>query len=181
MKFKITDEEKKIIEQFEQSKIPTFYNSGNAGIAFIERVRSDVCFYLLNGAVITCEVYSEIDNCYKEFTDKVTFENFDENAQTHYKLLHGVMQIFKKYYFACPDYSVYSVGVKKPFFRMLKTGFNRLKTWWILLVMLCCLVFAAGIFVIIFCPFTVIKTVSAVFIVLAMIGLFFLWAFAPFA
>lgn len=178
MKFKITDEEKRIIELFEQSKIPTAYTADNADINFVERVHSDICSFLLNATAITCETYCEIDNNYKEFTSKITFENFDENALFHYKLLLEVMEIFKKYYFSCPDYHVYSVGVKKPFFRLLKLGI-RLNKEWLLLSLLSCLVWFAAVLVIIFCPIDTIKIVAAVFMVLAMIGLFFAWLFTP--
>ena len=99
MQFKLSKEEKELINWFQKAKYPAVYKADQTdNILFIETVDFDVCSLLLAGKAITATRYKEIIEEYKKYLSQLDVKSFDEYALTHYCHTVKIMEMFKKYY-----------------------------------------------------------------------------------
>lgn len=97
MNYKISKNEKIVIERVEKAKIPTIYKMDlTDNILFVELVSFDVCQLLLKGKPVKKYQYDNIMNEYQKFLAQVNTDMFDDNATFHYKDIVKVMEIFEK-------------------------------------------------------------------------------------
>ena len=93
----LTDNERKLIKEFQQTKIPSVYKLDNTdNILYIEHVDFDLCKILLKNKKVSNDY---IQNEFKEFANflnQLNIYNYDEDDKKHLNLLLEVVNIFMK-------------------------------------------------------------------------------------
>lgn len=93
----ITDNEKKLIKEFQQAKIPSVYKLDNTdNILYVEHVDFDLCNILLKNKKVSNEY---VQNELKEFAiflTQLNINNYDKDDKKYLNLLLEVVNIFIK-------------------------------------------------------------------------------------
>jgi len=98
MNYKISNEEKKVIIQFQNLRIPSIFKTDNTGrILFIEDIDFNICNLLLKGKKITDVLYNETMENYKRFYNDTNIKEFDDYTLRYFNLCLQIVEIMKKY------------------------------------------------------------------------------------
>lgn len=90
----LTKSEKKIIQEFNNLKIPAIYKLDNTfNILYIEHIHFDICPLLLKNQNQGINIDEE-RVAYSSFLANISISDFDEEAKRHLSLLKSVMSIF---------------------------------------------------------------------------------------
>jgi len=99
MRYRISIDEKKIVEQFKNLRIPSIFKDDFTDrILFVEDVDFDVCTPLLKGKDIPDDFYNEmLERCDNFVAKSDDINEFDEYTLNYYNTCLQVVEIMKKY------------------------------------------------------------------------------------
>ncbi len=94
----LTENEKRIIQTFQQTRIPSIYKLDNTdNILYIEHVDFDLCKMILKEKKISkewaqCEILE-----YSKFLSQINIISLDAEALEHLRLVNAIISLFIKY------------------------------------------------------------------------------------
>ena len=93
----LTNNEKRVIKEFQQTSIPSVYKFDDTdNILYIEHIDFDLCNMLLKNEKVSIEyVQNEIKE-YAKFLKQLDISGYDNDAKMYLMLLKEVINIFLK-------------------------------------------------------------------------------------
>ena len=93
----ITNNEKIILKEFQQTRIPSIYKLDNTdNILYVEHVTFDLCDILLKNKKVNNSCINEELKEFAQFLLQINITSYDNDAKSHLKLLLEVVNIFLK-------------------------------------------------------------------------------------
>lgn len=93
----LTNNEKKILKEFQQTRIPSIYKfDATDNILYVEHVDFDLCDMLLKNKKVSNEYIQNELKDFAKFLTQLDISNYDNDAKKYLNLLIEVVNIFIK-------------------------------------------------------------------------------------